>query len=38
MKICRFIDITVGGDGPEAGAGARVGYLDGEVIVPVAAG
>ena len=38
MKICRFIDITVGGDGPEAGAGAQVGYLDGEVIVPVAAG
>jgi len=38
MKICRFIDITVGGDGPEAGAGVRVGYLDGEVIVPVAAG
>ena len=38
MKICRFIDITAGGDGPEAGAGVRVGYLDGEVIVPVAAG
>jgi len=38
MKICRFIDITAGGDGPEAGAVVRVGYLDGEVIVPVAAG
>ena len=29
MRICRFVD---------AGAGARVGYLDGEVVVPVADG
>jgi len=38
MKICRFLDIAAGGDGPEAGGGVRVGYLDGEVVVPVAAG
>src|SRR5215211_5443524 len=39
MKICRFIDIA-GAGGPGAGGGgdARVGYLDGDVIVPVAAG
>jgi fumarylacetoacetate (FAA) hydrolase len=35
MKICRFIN-TAEGDG--IGPGARVGYLDGEVIVPVAPG
>src|SRR5215216_758369 len=46
MKICRFIDIAGGGGpgagGPGGGGGgggeARVGYLDGDVIVPVAAG
>jgi 2-keto-4-pentenoate hydratase/2-oxohepta-3-ene-1,7-dioic acid hydratase in catechol pathway len=40
MKICRFIDTAAGG--AETGArgewGARVGYLDGDVIVPVADG
>ena len=38
MRICRFIDIAAGGDGSGAGGGVRVGYLDGEVVVPVAAG
>jgi fumarylacetoacetate (FAA) hydrolase len=36
MKICRFIDTE--GESPGAGLGARVGFLDGEVIVPVAGG
>jgi 2-keto-4-pentenoate hydratase/2-oxohepta-3-ene-1,7-dioic acid hydratase in catechol pathway len=31
MRICRFVDAA-------GGAGARVGYLDGEVVVPVADG
>jgi 2-keto-4-pentenoate hydratase/2-oxohepta-3-ene-1,7-dioic acid hydratase in catechol pathway len=38
MKICRFIDIAAGGDGPGTEGGVRVGYVDGEVVVPVAAG
>ena len=29
MRICRFVDAA-------GGAGARVGYLDGELVVPVA--
>ena len=31
MKICRFVDPAEGGE-------ARAGYLDGDVIVPVADG
>jgi 2-keto-4-pentenoate hydratase/2-oxohepta-3-ene-1,7-dioic acid hydratase in catechol pathway len=40
MKICRFIDIAGGAGAGGAGEsrGARVGYLDGDVIVPVADG
>ena len=45
MKICRFVDIGTqgrggpaeGGGGP-GGRGVRVGYLDGDVVVPVADG
>src|SRR5829696_5596806 len=42
MRICRFVD-NDGGSRPGngaggAGRGSRVGYLDGEVIVPVAGG
>jgi 2-keto-4-pentenoate hydratase/2-oxohepta-3-ene-1,7-dioic acid hydratase in catechol pathway len=43
MRICRFVDTDArsGGAGAAtggAGPGARIGYLAGEVIVPVAAG
>ena len=47
MRICRFIDLAGGGGGgagggADAGPGedgeARVGYIDGDVIVPVAGG
>jgi fumarylacetoacetate (FAA) hydrolase len=36
MRICRFVDTDARTGG--AGPGARIGYLAGEVIVPVAAG
>jgi 2-keto-4-pentenoate hydratase/2-oxohepta-3-ene-1,7-dioic acid hydratase in catechol pathway len=43
MRICRFVDTREEGAGAGIGAGgagrgARVGYLDGEVILPVAGG
>ena len=45
MKICRFVDIegegrggAAGGGGGPGGRGVRVGYLDGDVVVPVADG
>jgi 2-keto-4-pentenoate hydratase/2-oxohepta-3-ene-1,7-dioic acid hydratase in catechol pathway len=42
MKICRFVDIegggAGGGGGDPGGRGVRVGYLDGDVVVPVAGG